>query len=73
VNGYVVILNNFGMFPNRDNKLYADINVVKNELYDIEIKYAKMLGETTIKMYWETDSKDREIIPSRYLYNKLNS
>jgi hypothetical protein len=38
------------MVPNRDNKLYADINVVKNELYNIEIKYAKMLEETTTKM-----------------------
>jgi|LauGreDrversion4_2_1035121.scaffolds.fasta_scaffold2386176_1 hypothetical protein len=42
-------------------------------MLSIEIRYAEKLGDSKIKLYWESDSQAFELIESQYLYNVLNS
>ena len=51
----------------------ADIDLVKDVFYTIEIKYAEGLGLSKIKLFWESDSQKFELISSEKLSNLLNS
>jgi len=42
-------------------------------MFPLEIRYAEKLGDSKIKLYWESDSQVFELIESQYLYNVLNS
>lgn len=39
----------------------------------IEIRYAQKLGDSKIKLFWESDSQPFEIVKSENLYYKTNS
>jgi hypothetical protein len=43
------------------------------ELYDIEITYAERLGQTKLRLMWESDSQVFDVIGSDRLFNTLNS
>jgi len=51
----------------------ADIVVDKGQLYEIEIQYAERLGGTKLKLLWESDSQQLEVIKKEKLFYKLNS
>ena len=51
----------------------ADIVVDREQLYDIEIQYAERLGGTRLKLLWESDSQQLEVIKKEKLFYKLNS
>lgn len=53
--------------------MYTDIDFVKDTFYGITLLFAEKFGPTKIKLYWESDSLDYQIIPSTYLYNVLYS
>ena len=35
----------------------VDLELVKDELYSIEITYAERIGQTKLVLYWESDSQ----------------
>jgi hypothetical protein len=39
----------------------------------LELLYVERLGDSKIKLLWESDSQPLEIVPSERLYNLLNS
>lgn len=77
MNGQVVIFNNFGDYPlsgTSNRKLnYVDVEMDNNVLYEIELRYANKIDETKIQFFWESDSREKEIIKSQYFYSTLNS
>lgn len=50
-----------------------DIDLKAEELYDIEITYAERLGQTKLRLMWESDSQVFEVVGSDSLFNTLNS
>ena len=54
-------------------KLYTDIDMVKDTFTEILIRFAVKLGPTRMQLYWESDTRDYQIVPAEYLYNQLNS
>lgn len=53
--------------------LYYDVSLKKDTFTDIRLKYAERLGQTKLRLLWESDSRNLEVIPSEYLYNELYS
>ena len=50
-----------------------DIDLTAGELLEIEILYAERLGDSKIKLFWESNSQAYELIESEYFFNVLNS
>ena len=50
-----------------------DVDLVAGELYSIEVLYAERLGDSKIKLFWESNSQPYELIESERFYNVLNS
>lgn len=55
------------------NKLWADIDLEKGKLYMMEVKYVEKKGKTLFKLFWESDSMMKKIIPESNLFNTLYS
>lgn len=55
INNEVQILNPFEGNKATDEYLSVDIDLVKDTMYGIELRYAEKLGETLLQLYWETD------------------
>ena len=78
LNGSLIMENKF----NTTNENYLpqsayfsseDLDLVADKMLSFEIRYAEKLGDSKIKLYWESDSQAFELIESQYLYNVLNS
>lgn len=42
-------------------------------MYKLEVRFSKKLGDSMIKLMWESDSQAFEVISAKNFYNKLNS
>jgi len=47
--------------------------MIKDTFTEVLIRFAVKLGPTRLQLQWESDTRDFEVIPSEFLYNKLNS
>lgn len=52
---------------------YADVVLEKGTQHDIKVEYAERIGQSDVKLYWESDQLMKQIIPSQYLFNTLYS
>ena len=78
--GESVIMNAFdvgngdtGELPASSYFASVDLELVKDELYSIEITYAERIGQTKLVLYWESDSQVFAKVPTDYLFHTLNS
>ena len=74
----IIIENKFNTTTGSDQPLSAfftsnNIDLVAGQFYKLKITYAEKLGLTKLKLFWESDSQEFEIISSDQLYNLLNS
>ena len=53
--------------------MYTDIDFTKNNYTDLVIRYAVKMGPTKLVLHWESDTRDYQVIPQQYLFNRLNS
>jgi hypothetical protein len=47
--------------------------LITDSFTDVVLKYAQKQGPTKIKLLWESDSRNLEIISDEYLFNELYS
>lgn len=75
---FTVTLNGVQIITDRSEQLGSyfqsqEVYLTKGQLYEIEVKFAKKLGASMIKLIWESDSQSFEVIPSARFFNQLNS
>lgn len=69
-----VMIDGVSIINTLDSKqCFADIVLKQGNLHSIQIDYVERRGETKLILSWESDSVEKEIIPSSQLYNTLYS
>lgn len=58
-----VIYNDFNGIGSTED-MYADIEFKEGQFYDIELRYAQKIGPHKLRLFWESDTRDLQIIPS---------
>ena len=69
--GIRIYLNNKNVFDHLNSPCdacYFEYNMKENEFYWIKIEFVQMQGPSRIKLFWQTSSRAKEIIPSEYLF-----
>lgn len=56
-----------------EGETYVDIWLEADELVSIELRYAQKLGETKVRLLWETDRMEKVVIDEEHLYHTLGS
>jgi len=52
---------------------FGDIVLKEGNLHHIQIKYIEKKGRSRVRVLWESDSVEKEVIPMQQLYNTLFS
>lgn len=52
---------------------FGDVVLEENKLHKIRIEYVEKKGRTRIRLLWESDTVEKEIIPNEQLFNTLYS
>ena len=74
INGVAIIDNiSPGGALSPSNSYEAYYTLEKNTMYDFLVEYIETRGNSFIKIYWQSDSIEKQIISSNYLYNDLYS
>ncbi len=50
-----------------------DVDFVQGTFYDVEVRFAHKIGPHKLRLLWESDTRDLEVIPSTHLFNQLCS
>jgi len=53
--------------------MYVDLEFTRDTFYNFELRYAQKIGPHKLRLFWESDTRDREIIPAKFFYNRLSS
>lgn len=53
--------------------MYADVEFVAETFYDLEIHYSHKIGPHKLRLLWESDTMDYQVIPASNLFYKLCS
>ena len=56
-----------------DVAYYSDVEFTADELHTIELWFRQTSGENTLILSWESDTIEKDPIPSMYLFNTLYS
>jgi len=69
--GIRIYLNNKNVFDHLNSPCdacYFEYNMKENKFYWIKIDFVQLQGPSRIKLFWQTSSRAKEIIPSEFLF-----
>jgi len=53
--------------------MFFDVEFTQGTFYDIEIRFSHKIGPHKLQLFWESDTRDLEVIPSEQFYHRLSS
>ena len=68
-----VLVTTWDLENKADVQYFADIALTAGEFYPIEVWFRQRYGETLLRIYWESDSIEKQILPKNRLFNRLYS
>lgn len=67
-----VIYNDFNGVGTTEG-MYADVEFIAGQFYDIELRYAHKIGPHKLILSWESDTRDLDVIGEEWFYQMLSS